>query len=729
MPKGAFYVFPNIGGRAASGSARSTPTSELPAEVRKRRPARRRCSRCSCCSATTWRPWTGASFGAIGREGSTSCASRSRPRLDDLRRAWSASRGGRSDRDGIPRVRPGRPAAVLTIEPGDARGRPSSRSAPRRGIYVDRRATCCEDGTPRSRRRSSRRLRDVRPRLPLALRAALQLRADVGPPGRLDLVGPVRRRRCCSTRWTTTSRDPDRADADIISYAAGHKALGLYAMWALRNEIARIGAPELLPHDERRAAAPRGPARLPAATRRTTTPLFRQVRLEGARRPPDAGHAVRQARRPAPRASASPSSLGPRLRRGRLRTASDAPRVHIVEGEGGMTPGRVAEALAAAGTASLGNVDPARRLEPGVDRLQPRLPRRRPARRLRAVGPGGVRLPPRLERDLRAGRDRLPADRSRRSARALAIDNGQPTAIVYRTVKGWQYGIEGRASHGAGHKLCADGFYERGRRRCSRAAAADAPALRARTRSAAAAGRTRRSSRSATGTRCRSCAASARDERGRRRHAGRAAARGRARAARRAQRARRAPTRRASRRSTRPRERGAQPPPSWSSRRGRLSATLRGELGRVARPLQPAERRRDLRRGGRPARLDQRQRGRRRVSRRASTTRRPIPTRATLSIGGICEDAHDRRALRASPRSAATSASARLRRVPRAARPHRRAAARHRQPGAAGGRRRARTSRSSWSAPTPGSRPARTARRTPTRSRCSCCRRTSRRAR
>ena len=44
--------------------------------------------------------------------------------------------------------------------------------------------------------------------------------------------------------------------------------------------------------------------------------------------------------------------------------------------------------------------------------------------------------------------------------RALAMDNGQPTAIVYRTVKGWQYGIEGRASHGAGHKLCADSFYK-----------------------------------------------------------------------------------------------------------------------------------------------------------------------------------------------------------------------------------------------------------------------------
>jgi transketolase len=28
--------------------------------------------------------------------------------------------------------------------------------------------------------------------------------------------------------------DPDREDADLLSYAAGHKAMGLYAMWAAR---------------------------------------------------------------------------------------------------------------------------------------------------------------------------------------------------------------------------------------------------------------------------------------------------------------------------------------------------------------------------------------------------------------------------------------------------------------------------------------------------------------
>jgi transketolase len=32
-----------------------------------------------------------------------------------------------------------------------------------------------------------------------------------------------------STRWTTSSRKPDREDADVVSYAAGHKAMGLYS--------------------------------------------------------------------------------------------------------------------------------------------------------------------------------------------------------------------------------------------------------------------------------------------------------------------------------------------------------------------------------------------------------------------------------------------------------------------------------------------------------------------
>ena len=42
---------------------------------------------------------------------------------------------------------------------------------------------------------------------------------------------------------------PDREDADILSYAAGHKAMGLYSIWAIRDEIARLAAPDLLPAD------------------------------------------------------------------------------------------------------------------------------------------------------------------------------------------------------------------------------------------------------------------------------------------------------------------------------------------------------------------------------------------------------------------------------------------------------------------------------------------------
>ena len=97
--------------------------------------------------------------------------------------------------------------------------------------------------------------------------------------------------------------DPERSDADIISYAAGHKALGLYAMWALRNEIARLGAPELLPHEEKlqlRLEDLLGFRRNPV----TDTPLFRKFHAKAARRAPDAGHAVRAPRHRRLRASA-----------------------------------------------------------------------------------------------------------------------------------------------------------------------------------------------------------------------------------------------------------------------------------------------------------------------------------------------------------------------------------------------------------------------------------------
>jgi len=42
---------------------------------------------------------------------------------------------------------------------------------------------------------------------------------------------------------------PYAEGADLVCYAGGHKAMGLYALWALRDEMVRIGRPDLLPED------------------------------------------------------------------------------------------------------------------------------------------------------------------------------------------------------------------------------------------------------------------------------------------------------------------------------------------------------------------------------------------------------------------------------------------------------------------------------------------------
>ena len=130
----------------------------------------------------------------------------------------------------------------------------------------------------------------------------------------------------------------------------------------------------------------------------------------------------------------------------------------MVEGEGGLTPGRVAEALAAAGTASLDN------LVVHVDWNQASIDSNRVCREDGTPGDYVQWTPMELFYlhdwnviEVPDGRDFQQVIAAQRMAASMAT--GQPTAIVYRTVKGWRYGIEGRASHGAGHKLCSDGFY------------------------------------------------------------------------------------------------------------------------------------------------------------------------------------------------------------------------------------------------------------------------------
>ena len=293
---------------------------------------------------------------------------------------------------------------------------------------------------------------------------------------------------------------PGRRDADIISYAAGHKALGLYAMWALRNEIARIAAPDLLPTTRNFSSAWRICSAF-AATHSATTPLFKQFHAKALD-----GHPTPAT--PFVRLSTGASGVGIPASFGLAWAAADlygedAPRVHIIEGEGGMTPGRVAEALAAAGTASLDNIIL------HVDWNQASIDSNRVCRDGETPG-DYVQWTPAELAYLHDWNVIMVPDgfdwQQITTAQRLALDlhNGQPTAIVYRTVKGWQYGIEGRASHGAGHGLCSSGFF---------AAVAPllpkdvvhVPVLR-RANNAAKAARTRRSWKSVTGKRSASSA-------------------------------------------------------------------------------------------------------------------------------------------------------------------------------------------------------------------------------
>jgi transketolase len=249
---------------------------------------------------------------------------------------------------------------------------------------------------------------------------------------------------------------PDRWDADVISYSAGHKAMGLYAMWALRDEAVRLAAPELLPADPKlriRLEDLLGFRRNPS----TTTPLFILLNVKALD-----GHPTPQT--PFVRLSTGASGVGLSSSLGLAIAARDyygpnAPVVHIVEGEGGLTPGRVAEALAAAGTACLGNVIL------HLDWNQASIDTNRVCREDGQPGEYVQWNPMELFylHDWNViyvpdGRDFRQIVAAQRLARLTG--NCQPTAVIYSTVKGWQYGIEGRASHGAGHKLCSAGFYQ-----------------------------------------------------------------------------------------------------------------------------------------------------------------------------------------------------------------------------------------------------------------------------
>jgi transketolase len=247
--------------------------------------------------------------------------------------------------------------------------------------------------------------------------------------------------------------NPMDRTADIISYSAGHKALGLYAMWACRNEIVRQVDRGRLPEvrQQLRLEDLLGFRKNPI----TKTPLF----LEYCVKPLD-GHPTPQT--PFVWLSTGPSGVGVAGSVGLALTLKDMygsnmPNVHVIEGEGGMTPGRVAEALACAATSGLDNfyfhvdwnqaaIDSdfvTRDGNKAGDYVQ-----WDPCEFLLVHGYNVIYVPDGF--DFAQIRDA--------QKKALAFNNGRPTGIVYRTIKGWRYGIEGCRSHGAGHKFYSEEY-------------------------------------------------------------------------------------------------------------------------------------------------------------------------------------------------------------------------------------------------------------------------------
>ncbi|MGC8867126.1 MAG: hypothetical protein ACP5PA_02800 [Elusimicrobiales bacterium] len=250
--------------------------------------------------------------------------------------------------------------------------------------------------------------------------------------------------------------DPEREDADIISYAAGHKAMGLYALWALRNELIKQSEPKLLPQDERfqlRLEDLLGFRKNPT----NSTPLFKKFNSKTLD-----GHPTPLI--PFVKLSTGASGVGVGSSIGLAFAAMDyyrdnPPNVNIIEGEGGITPGRASEAIASASTSNLFNVimhldynqasiDSDYVSQEGIKRGD--YVQWSPHELFYINEWNVVNVPNGMDfyQILCAQKFVLNSQRT------------NPTVIIYRTVKGWRYGIEGRKSHGSGHKFASEGYYK-----------------------------------------------------------------------------------------------------------------------------------------------------------------------------------------------------------------------------------------------------------------------------
>jgi len=249
-------------------------------------------------------------------------------------------------------------------------------------------------------------------------------------------------------------KDPFLDFADMIVYAAGHKALGLYGMYALRNEIVRAFYPDELPEPEYQVRFEDllGFRKNPT----NTLPLYKKFNAKALD-----GHPTPAL--PFVKIATGASGVGVPAAFGLALGALDyygesAPRVNVVEGEGGMTPGRVHEAYAAASAMRLYNIII------HVDYNQASIDSNRVCRDGELKGEYVQWNPMELAylHDFNViyvddGKDFNKVLAAQYFAKSLT--NKMPTSVVYRTIKGWKYGIEGKASHGAGHKFASEGYY------------------------------------------------------------------------------------------------------------------------------------------------------------------------------------------------------------------------------------------------------------------------------
>jgi len=244
--------------------------------------------------------------------------------------------------------------------------------------------------------------------------------------------------------------DPWRRDADIVSMAAGHKAMGWYAFNAILNEAVRQAKPGLLSANRKNSLFLEDLLGF-RKNEAVLTPLrekFRSKCLDGHPTPAT----------PFTYLATGASGVGVASTAGLAIAARDVhrtmpPRVYCLEGEGGMTPGRVEETLQIAERAQLGNfimvVD---HNDASID--------------VPGVCAGDYTFVKPEERGLLHGFNTAVADGKNFDQVVAAFDyacqyfqHTRPAMIVLRTEKGEGYGIGTNKSHGAGHKMDSDAYF------------------------------------------------------------------------------------------------------------------------------------------------------------------------------------------------------------------------------------------------------------------------------